>query len=497
VVDSENPTVTCASPNATYDADPGVCDYTVTGTDLDPTATGDNCSIASVVNDFNNSPTLQGAVFPLETTTVIWTITDGSGNQTTCQYDVVVVDSENPTITCAIPAADYDADAGVCTYTVTGTDLDPTATGDNCSIASVVNDFNGSSTLQGAVFPLGTTTVTWTITDGSGNIATCTYDVVVVDSENPTITCAAPAATYDADPGICDYTVTGTDLDPTATGDNCTVASVVNNYNNSSTLQGAVFPLGTTTVIWTVTDGSGNTTTCQYDVIVVDSENPAIACASDGSRIIDQPNATYEIQGIEFDPTGVSDNCSVIGNITITHNAGVIIGALAGPNNVTLDGWQLPEGVHQVTFTAEDEAGNTSDCVVEITVETMVLEGSISANPNCTPLDMRVLVYQQGTSVLAGSFVTTIDNNGEFSLGLSGVGTGTYDVFFKVEKYLQKGALNVNISGTGTSVNVSGIIPGDVAGGGPAFNDNIVNSLDLSLILVAYNTLTGNPNFNP
>src|SRR5690606_34653633 len=249
VVDSENPTVTCASPNATYDADPGVCDYTVTGTDLDPTATGDNCSIASVVNDFNNSPTLQGAVFPLETTTVIWTITDGSGNQTTCQYDVVVVDSENPTITCAIPAADYDADAGVCTYTVTSTDLDPTATGDNCSIASVVNDFNNAASLQNAVFPLDTTTVTWTITDGSGNIANCKYDEVVVDSENPTVTCARPSSALDADAGVCTYTVTGTDLDPTATGDNCSIASVVNDFNNSPTLQGAVFPLETTTVI--------------------------------------------------------------------------------------------------------------------------------------------------------------------------------------------------------------------------------------------------------
>jgi hypothetical protein len=40
--------------------------------------------------------------------------------------------------------------------------LNPTATDDNCGIASVTNDFNGLSTLAGAVFPAGLTTVIWT-----------------------------------------------------------------------------------------------------------------------------------------------------------------------------------------------------------------------------------------------------------------------------------------------------------------------------------------------
>src|SRR5690606_23930552 len=120
-------------------------------------------------------------------TTVTWTITDGSGNFTTCSYDVDVVDNENPTIACATPDESYDTDAGVCTYTVPGTDLDPTASDDNCSVTSIVNDHNSGSTLQGATTLLGTTTVTWTITDGSGNTATCQYDVVVEDNENPTI----------------------------------------------------------------------------------------------------------------------------------------------------------------------------------------------------------------------------------------------------------------------------------------------------------------------
>src|SRR5207253_10479409 len=41
------------------------------------------------------------------------------------------------------------------------------------------------------VYPLGTTAVTWTATDGSGNTATCSQSITVTDNINPSITCAA------------------------------------------------------------------------------------------------------------------------------------------------------------------------------------------------------------------------------------------------------------------------------------------------------------------
>ena len=44
-----------------------------------------------------------------------------------------------------------------------------------------------------SAFPLGETTVTWTVTDGSGRTAQATQLVTVTDNIDPTIT--APAAT--------------------------------------------------------------------------------------------------------------------------------------------------------------------------------------------------------------------------------------------------------------------------------------------------------------
>jgi hypothetical protein len=140
-----------------------------------------------------------------------------------------------------------------------GNEFNPTATDDNCGIASVTNDFNGLSTLAGAVFPAGLTTVIWTITDNSGNTATCTFTVTVEDNEDPTISCVS-----NQDQGCrCGcmhlYGSGNRVLNPTATDDNCGIASVTNDFNGLSTLAGAVSRQGFTTVIWTITDNSGNT----------------------------------------------------------------------------------------------------------------------------------------------------------------------------------------------------------------------------------------------
>ena len=42
-----------------------------------------------------------------------------------------------------------------------------------------------------ANFPVGTNTVTWTVTDASGNTATCAQRVVVHDTQAPSLTCPA------------------------------------------------------------------------------------------------------------------------------------------------------------------------------------------------------------------------------------------------------------------------------------------------------------------
>ena len=86
-------------------------------------------------------------------------------------------DITNPTITC-VSNQEVDADE-THTYTVVGTEFDPTETDDNCGVASVINDFTGSATLDGAAIPEGTTSIIWTVYDDAGNEETCTFDIEV------------------------------------------------------------------------------------------------------------------------------------------------------------------------------------------------------------------------------------------------------------------------------------------------------------------------------
>jgi hypothetical protein len=213
---------------------------------LAPPVTADNCSVASVVND---AP----AVYPLGTTIVTWTVTDGSGNTATATQRVNVRDRSVPTITCPANVT-VSANTGC---TATGVVLGSPVTADNCSVASVVN--NGL-----AAYPLGTTVVIWTVTDGSGNTATCAQSVTVNDATAPTITCPANV-TVTANNG---NTATNVVLGSPVTADNCSVATVTNNAP-------AGYALGANSVIWTVTDGSGNTATCAQSVTVVSASVPA------------------------------------------------------------------------------------------------------------------------------------------------------------------------------------------------------------------------------
>ncbi len=79
--------------------------------------------------------------------------------------------------------------------------------------APVGTDNCASTTAQtaglpsGSVFPVGTTTNTFVVTDASNNTATCSFDVVVTDNENPMITCPGDIA-VNTDAGVCGATVT-------------------------------------------------------------------------------------------------------------------------------------------------------------------------------------------------------------------------------------------------------------------------------------------------
>ena len=160
IEDNDPPVITGCPSNITVGNAPGLCSAVVSW--VPPV------SSAPMVSTHN-----PGATFPVGTTTVIYTSTDSDGQTSTCSFTVTVNDTEVPVVACKNATVTLDA-AG--NGSVVAADLLAALPTDNCSVASV--------TLSRSLFTcadLGVVTVTVTVTDGSGNIATCNAVVTVTD----------------------------------------------------------------------------------------------------------------------------------------------------------------------------------------------------------------------------------------------------------------------------------------------------------------------------
>ena len=125
---------------------------------------------------------------------VTLTVTDNSGNTNTCQTTVTVSDTIKPTINCPASVTD-EVDVGFDYATnVDLGELAATDTTDNCTIESATNN----APLQ---FPLGNTDVVWTVTDVSGNTATCTQLVTIIARDTVDMWVEQPGPTCNAAEG--------------------------------------------------------------------------------------------------------------------------------------------------------------------------------------------------------------------------------------------------------------------------------------------------------
>ncbi|HPE33767.1 MAG TPA: FISUMP domain-containing protein [Bacteroidales bacterium] len=148
-----------------YSSDPGECGAWV-GYLGDPDVLA-TCGIADVWNDAWD-------YFPIGPTVVTWCAMDVEGNIACCEQLVVVTDDELPIIACP-PDIEQMADPGEDYATIT--DLGDPATWDNCWVCCFGN--NAPANNQ---YPIGTTLVTWDVSDVNGNYDYCEQLVTVTPS---------------------------------------------------------------------------------------------------------------------------------------------------------------------------------------------------------------------------------------------------------------------------------------------------------------------------
>lgn len=138
-----------------------------------------------------------------------------------------------------------NADSGACSATVAAPSY--TVTGTPAPTVSFASAMPGT-------FPVGSTSVTATAANGITPNATATFNVTVVDAQNPTFTSSV------AGPLVVDATSpSGATVSyATATAsDNCPGVTVARTAGFAS---GATFPIGDTTVTYVATDAAGRTT---------------------------------------------------------------------------------------------------------------------------------------------------------------------------------------------------------------------------------------------
>jgi gliding motility-associated-like protein len=228
----------------------------VSGLNIGQAVTSDNCTVLTVTN---NAP----FTFDLGVTQVTWTVYDAFGNSTTAIQTITVVDAITPQITApndVTVASNINCEAsGVFIGSATGSD--------NCTF-TITND-------APSIFPLGNTTVTWTITDGSGNTATATQVVTVIDTQAPFVNLIDATLTLDLNgEAVLDFAQIDVN-----TSDNCGIDTIIFSQSLFTCADVGVKP-----VVVTVIDNSGNTS-------------------------IGNVNVTVKGSGIDIDFDGIDDSC--------------------------------------------------------------------------------------------------------------------------------------------------------------------------------------------
>ena len=205
---------------------------------------------------------------------------------------------------------------------------------DDIGVVSLVGVRSDDPTLAlDAPYPKGVTTITWTATDTDGMTTSASQLVTVVDKENPWL--IAPANdSADNDPHLPSaVVVTGS----AQSGDNCPGVKVSSVRSDGAALD-APFMVGVTTINWTASDLSGNTTKASQSIKVRDVEAPSLTVPLDVTVSATSPSGA--VVNYQFN---ASDNVAVT-SLSCTKASGAT----------------FPIGYTEVKCTAADAAGNST-----------------------------------------------------------------------------------------------------------------------------------------
>ncbi|HOY31173.1 MAG TPA: T9SS type A sorting domain-containing protein [Bacteroidales bacterium] len=268
--------------------------------------------------------------------TVTLTVTDNSGNSSTCQSIVTVNDMTIPVAKCRNITVNLN-DAGlidVFPYQVDN------GSSDECGVSGLGlsrNTFNCTDILTNP------NPVVLTVTDNSGNTKTCVANITVRDFVPAVALCHDVTVTLDENGN---GTLTAQQVD-NGSSDACGIAGMALNRTVFTCAELLTNP---NSVTLTVTDINNNVSTC-YAGVTVTEIIPPVALCRDVTVILDADgNGALTAQQVD---NGSSDGCG-IADMTLSKTQFSCADILTNPNSVLL--------------TVTDMAGNTATCHTFVTV---------------------------------------------------------------------------------------------------------------------------------
>jgi len=355
LIDTLAPGIICPVPNALYSN--SNCEALLPNY-VNSVIISENCDPSSLVVQNPPAGTLLTAP---GSTTVTLTITDDSGNSGSCQFSPIVLDTISPQFTCPTNQTET-GDAACAALLDDYTSLvSPT---DNCSsVFTIVQDPPAGTSFSSPLI------VEIQVSDESGNDATCTFSVDIEDITVPSLSC--PTTQTISANGNCEYVLADWTGSVSVT-DNC--SATIDMIYSQTPVPSTILGIGTHLVTLNAEDESGNIGSCQFNVVVEDNTSPTVlSCASNQTVYADL--SCEALVGDYTNVLTVSDNCSLPANISITQNPtpGTVISSSTS-----------------VSFTIEDEAGNTGNCSMTVifvdTISPVVncpVPQSIAINSNC------------------------------------------------------------------------------------------------------------------
>ncbi len=177
VIDDTPPIAICQDLTIQLDSIGGA---SITADQID-NGSNDACGIASI----SVSP-LSFDCSNVGPNTVTLTVTDNNGNITNCQSVVTVTDAILPSMVCITVPQNRNPNNNECSYIEVDGEFTPTSLWDNCATPTLEYVLTGATTgtgigIAGVPLNVGTTTITWTLTDANTNSVTCSFDIVVVN----------------------------------------------------------------------------------------------------------------------------------------------------------------------------------------------------------------------------------------------------------------------------------------------------------------------------